>query len=371
MNFVEQARLWSHHQQQLGKRSRNAEQALREIVAVYSAHPSAPLSLFPRVKGITANHFRALEVDRRAVRLGAMRGSIHLMPRDTAPLLFAANQKQTPKMLALRLKVAKVTPAEYEKFKKEILKTVNKPVTVRELRRMTGEAEAGLGTLLRAMSDEGLVLRVGAQGLRSNELLYAPTKLWLGELFPERDRDQALRWLAGEYLRAFGPVRLQDFMWWTGSTKTAAVSAFEPLDTVDAGQGYLLLREHEKQFARVKPFTKDAVDVLPKWDCYTMGYAPDGRVRFVTPDTQGRIYDKVGDGVGTILLNGLAIAAWDLRAVKDKLDVNIDWFEKPDAAVKSQVKFEIDTIAAFLESNGVDYRHLGDEHESRTLGRMR
>ena len=103
------------------------------------------------------------------------------------------------------------------------------------------------------------------------------------------------------------------------------------------GDGYLLLKEHQRGLEKVKPFTHDVIDIIPKWDAYKMGYAPDGRARFVTPDTQSRIYDLVGDGVGAILLNGLAIAAWDLRTVKDVLDINIDWFEKLSAKIKENI----------------------------------
>jgi hypothetical protein len=221
------------------------------------------------------------------------------------------------------------------------------------------------------MSDEALVVRVGATGMRSNELKYVPIKNWLGYELPRAEKESSLVWLAREYLRAFGPVRIQDFMWWTSITKTAAARIFVELDTLDVGDGYLLLKEHERAFSRIKGFKSDVIDVLPKWDCYEMGYAPDGRGRFVTPDMQTRIYDLVGDGVGAILLNGLAVAAWDLRGFKDTLDVNIDWFEKPTAKLKQAVISEMDAVAAFLEAKAVQIKHLGDEHASRALGRMR
>lgn len=368
---LERARRWSHQQQKLGKTADSGEQALRAVIAVYSSHPTAPLSLFPRVKKLDAGKFRALERERRAVRLGAMRGSIHLMPLETAPQIFYATAGENPRMVDFRLKVAKVTPDEYAKFKASVLKNVREPVTVRALKTVTGESKTGLGTLLRAMSDEALVLRVGAVGLRSNDLNYVPIKNWLGKELPRADKKSSLVWLAREYVRAFGPVRIQDFMWWTANTKSTATEIFAQLDTVDVGDGYLLLKEHARAFSRIKPLASDVIDVLPKWDCYEMGYAPDGRGRFVTRDTQARLYDLAGDGVGAILLNGLAVGAWDLRGIKDSLEVNIDWFEKPTARLKQGVVAEMEAIGAYLESRGVRIKHLGDEHASRALGRLR
>jgi hypothetical protein len=371
MSLISHLRLYSHAQQHLAKTARSAEQALRDVIAVYSAHPSAPLSLFARTKNFDAKKFRALEETRVAIRLGAMRGSIHLMPRATAPKIFAATIGDDPKMLARRLQVARVNADEYAKFKRAVLKSVREPMSVRALRDATGEKETGLGTLLRAMSDERLVLRVGADGLRSNDLKYVPTKIWLGEELPNKNREKSLVWLIREYLRAFGPVRAQDVMWWIGITKTVATKILAQIETIDVGENYLLLQEDVRAFEKIKPFEQDVIAVLPKWDAYTMGYAPDGRERFVSRDMQTRIYDKVGDGYGAILLNGLAIAAWDLKSPKDILQVNIDWFEKPSAQLKQMVIKEIESVAKFLECAGATIEHLGDEKEGRALGRMR
>src|SRR6476659_8621231 len=96
---LERVRVWLHHQQQLGKAGKSAGDALRAVVGVYSSHPTAPLSLHARTKNLSAKQFRALEADKRAIRLGAMRGSIHFLPRETAPQVFAAAVGQTPKML--------------------------------------------------------------------------------------------------------------------------------------------------------------------------------------------------------------------------------------------------------------------------------
>jgi hypothetical protein len=53
------------------------------------------------------------------------------------------------------------------------------------------------------------------------------------------------------------------------------------------------------------------------------------------------------------------------------LDVNIDWFEKPNANLKQAVIQEMGRVAIFLECAGVTIKHLGDEYASRALGRMR
>ena len=62
--------------------------------------------------------------------------------------------------------------------------------------------------LVSLMCRDGVLRRIGADGLRSNQLRYVAADI------PEADPQEALAWLAGEYLRAFGPARPEDFRWW-------------------------------------------------------------------------------------------------------------------------------------------------------------
>ena len=153
------------------------------------------------------------------------------------------------------------------------------------------------------MTRDGELVRVGAKGLRSNELRYVAAEL------EEADADEALAWLAGEYLRAFGPIRAKDFMWWAGVTASRAKQALAAHDTEELDGGLLILAEDRKAFEKAtKP---QGVDLLPKWDSYTMGYAPDGRDRFAHPDVVKQCYDFRGDGRPVILVDGQAAGTWE------------------------------------------------------------
>jgi hypothetical protein len=156
---------------------------------------------------------------------------------------------------------------------------------------------------------EGVLLRVGAGSLRSNALRYVAASDWLGHPdLPQVDPDEALSWLAGEYLRAFGPARPEDFRWWTGVSKERATVALGSVETVEVGEGYLLPGTDREDFEAVEAPERGSVNLLPKWDCYTMGYAPDGRQRFVRPEARARVYRAAGDGLGLIRVGGEAAA---------------------------------------------------------------
>ena len=123
------------------------------------------------------------------------------------------------------------------------------------------------------------------------------------------DADEALAWLAGEYLRAFGPIRVKDFAWWAGVTAGRAKQALAEHETEELDGGLLILAKDRKAFEKAtKP---QGVDLLPKWDSYTMGYAPDGRDRFAHPDVVKQCYDFRGDGRPVILVDGQAAGTWE------------------------------------------------------------
>ena len=184
------------------------------------------------------------------------------------------------------------------------------------------------------MTRDGELVRVAAgKGLRSNELRYQAADI------DGADADDALAWLAGEYLRAFGPARVKDFTWWAGVTATRAKAALAEHDTEQL-DGYLILARDRAKFEKAK--APNGVDLLPKWDCYQMGYAPDGRDRFAHPDVVKRCYDFRGDGRPVILVDGEAAGTWEKGEV--------ELFDTATKAVRAAIDTRLAEVNAFLET---------------------
>jgi len=348
--FLERARWWSYDRQRLGRRAPDAEAALRAVVGVYSSHPSASLSLRTRSQTFDHETFRRLDAERRALRLPAMRGSIHLLPRETAHLAFRA-VPEPPSGLRQRLKYFGIPEGRYAELREVVLAAAQEPRTARDLGRELRETTGYDGSptpVLAGTAREGVLLRVGAEGPRSNALRYVATQTWLGDDLPEADADRALAWLAGEYLRAFGPARPEDFRWWAGVPKGRASAALETVETVEPEAGYLLPADDREAFEAAKAPDPDAVDILPKWDCYPMGYAADGRERFVHPDVQGRVYTPAGDGLGVVLVGGMAAGAWEARFSGKIMEVRLDMFECPGMRLGTLLEERFGEVAAFL-----------------------
>ena len=326
--MIDRLRAFTYERQRLGQAAPSAARALQDVIAVYSSHPSAPLSLHARARKMTAAQFRKLDV----LRLPAMRMSIHVLPAKTAHLAFRATPAP-PADRKKRMRHFKFSEQRYGELRARILKAATEPLTLPELREKVGAEPDEFKGISAQMTRDGELLRVGAKGLRSNELGYVANEL------EPADADEALAWLAGEYLRAFGPIRVKDFVWWAGVTATRAKQGLATHPTEELDDGLLILTKDRKAFE--KAATPKGVDLLPKWDSYTMGYAPDGRDRFAHPDVVKDCYDFRGDGRPVILVDGQAAGTWDS---------GIELFDTVPARTRKAIDERMTAVNAFLES---------------------
>jgi hypothetical protein len=275
-----------------------------------------------------------------AVRIPAMRASIYVEPADWAPRVFAATRVRSREAL----RYYRISDDEYETAKKAVLRAAREPTAARDLR----DALGGTGrAVLSVMCREGVLMRATASSLRSNTLTYVAADAWLDGGLPAMDAGEALAWLAREYLRAFGPGRIEDFAWWSGEKPAAASKAIASCDTVELDGGQLLLTEDRAAFERSRR-KASGVSLLPKWDAYTMGYAPDGRARLVEPELQSRIYEESGDCLPVILVDGLAAGVWRHRFAGKRMEVEVELFDRPTAAVSRAVRDRIEEAGELL-----------------------
>jgi hypothetical protein len=206
--------------------------------------------------------------------------------------------------------------------------------------------------VIETMAAEGVLLRVSIGSLTSNALRYVATDAWLGREFAHTDPGDALVDLARRYLSGYGPARVEDLVWWSGAARIRVAAALERLDLVEHEGGLLLLTDDAEAFDSAESPPEDAVDVLPPWDPYTMGYAPDGRDRLVAGDALDRLYDRAGDGRGAVLAGGRAIATWTPAVEDFRLRVDLDPFEPLTGALSDAVEERFESCAALLDLDG-------------------
>ena len=362
-------RAWTYRRQFLDGGVPDPLEALRRIVVAYSSHPSAPLTLLARVPGLTPDAFAVLEERRDVVRIPAVRLAISLVPTDIAPRVFAATRQPVEKF-ARNLDWAKIAPADYAALKRRALEIAREPIGAKDLQAALAAgdtADAKLMTAVRVMAYEGVVLRLGG-GLRSDSLRYVATDAWLGEPLAEADPVASLVWLADAYLRAYGPARPADFAWWAGSTKTRATAALAGIRTVDLGDGLLLPADQESAFAVTEPLDPEALALLPKWDSYTMGLAPDGRDRLVAAAHLKRAYSTAGSGTGAtsgdglplVLRGGEAVTTWSQRFTGNALRIEVTPFV-PEATLPDRIKDAFSAVGRLLGASSADVASFAND----------
>ncbi|MBS1690172.1 MAG: winged helix DNA-binding domain-containing protein [Bacteroidetes bacterium] len=356
-------RHWSYKRQQLGKQGAEPIQVLKDIIGVYSWHPSAALSLYARLKSFGEADFYKLETSKAALRMPSMRLSVHMLPAGTAAQIFAATvpPASDPIWEKRYSQPGRKIPSEkYSNWRSLILKTVTKPLTASEIKERTDIPDELTKFLLNRMGYEGDILRIGAESLKSNIVSYVATRSWAKETLNRPGNEEALSWLAAEYLRAFGPARIKDFQWWAGITATKAKAAIAANDIEDIGNTYLLLRKDLNEYEHFKTPKIDSIDLLPQWDSYIMGYAPDGRARFVSPDMQNNIYGALGatagNGLGTVLINGLAHGAWNTKFTGNKMAVTLNMFEKVTAKASKEIEAQFESMAMLIHAKTISFQ---------------
>jgi hypothetical protein len=348
VELTDRLRAWSYLRQRLGDPARGPAEALRAVVAVYATHPTCPLALAVRTRALTADRYRRIDRDRRGIRIPAMRRTLFLVPRKDAARVFTA-VRMTPTQALQSLKRHGISTRDYERIATLVLEAAQEPIRAKDLQRVA-ELEGGpLGTVLRCLRYEGRLVALAGDSLMRSEHRYVATSAWAPEGLDAGDSSEALEWLAGEYLRAYGPARVVDFAWWAGVTKRAAADALEAHRTIDVGDGLLLLARDEAPFGKVK-MVRGTVDLLPKWDAYTMGHAPDGRQRFVHPDVQPRVYTPIGtglagDGNPVVLIDGEAVGIWNFT-LKD--GASLEAFDPLGPGTRRRVEEKLDAVAALL-----------------------
>jgi hypothetical protein len=356
VDLTERLRAWSYARQRLGEPAATLGAALRDVVAVYATHPTAPLALWARAGSFSADRYRRLDRDRRAVRIPAMRRTVFLVPARSAARVFAAT-RASPAHTLRPLRRLGVSDAGFRAEAERVLVAARRPAPARALEEATGIPGDRLAAVLRALRFEGRILAIAGESLLGSPHRYVTTTDWLPEGLGSEDPEDALGWLAGAYLRAYGQARIEDFAWWSGATARAAASAIERQATVDVGDGLLLPVGDRARFGRM-PRLGASVAVLPRWDAYTMGYAPDGRRRLVHPDVQDRVYSPMGvglpgDGNPVVLVDGEAVATWTFSRADG---IGLQPFDTLGPRVGRRVRERLADVARLLSSGEVDAR---------------
>ena len=247
-------------------------------------------------------------------RFRAMRLTMFVFPQELIEIAAAATRHFAEPFAARWLRDSGLTQSDFDRLAAAVAEALSDgPLTVRDLRRVLGTPQSiDLPGVVSRMCDTGR-LAGGAppRSWRSGIRRYHRWRDVLPNVDLDRwDEEAAIAELVLRYVRAYGPVTIDDIAWWTGIAKGRCRQAVEVLDgdleqvAVDGWPGPLYRFRPDP----IPDTTGTEVIALPLLDPYVQGYRD--RVRFLQPDRHDFVYDGGGNSAATLVSHGRIIGVW-------------------------------------------------------------
>ena len=299
----------------LERSERTPLQTVVQLVGMQAQVPHNPYTgLWSRLAAFRAESLSQLLERREVVRIGVMRGTIHLVTADDCLLLRPLVQ---PVFEGLLWRHRDLSPGlggidldPVVAVGRALLEA--KPRTGTELGALLAERFPGLdaAALAYACQMRLALVQVPPRGLwrRSAQVAWTTAEAWLGRpLDSEPSPDEVVL----RYLGAFGPATAADVTTWCRLTGMRAVlERLRPrLATFRDERGRELFDLPDAP--RPDAATPAPVRFLPEYDNVLLSH--DDRSRFVLPDDRAALARVWAVGYGSVLADGLVSAAWRLE----------------------------------------------------------
>ncbi len=298
--------------QHLTKKFDSVVKCVEDIGGLNSITAIAPyFSLFNRLKDFKKSMFdEELYEKKRLYRLRLMRGTLFIVTRNFLPVAYSATIDRTQKRLAGFRKRYKLAEKELEELKDEIITVLKEgEKTAVEIRKELRK-NISVSLILRLLMEDVPLLRG------------RPLGTWKGEQFrysllPKNiklrmDKEKAKTLLVEKFLQAFGPATLKDIAWWSGFSKKESKTILEKIDTVDIGEGLILLEKEAEDF-EISKVDDESLLLMSGVDQYVITHKYSICPRLVSERYLTNIYNEYGALHDPIIRNGEIIGRWHVK----------------------------------------------------------
>ncbi len=304
--------------------------------------PNSPyVGLWTRLEGFQPNELAELINTRRAVRLGLMRNTIHLVTaRDCLaqrslyqPLFDRAWQTSSFGRNLVGIDVSAVI-AQATVFMKE------RPRTFSELGRLLQQRWPDRDTTALAYAVRYLlpIVQVPPRGIwgKSAQPTWTSAEFWLGRPVATKSSHDKL---VLRYLAAFGPATVGDVSTWSGLTGLRpVVERLRPkLRTFQDERGRELFDVTDGPLP--DPDTPAPPRFLPEYDNLLIGH--DDRTRVIDHAYRYVIF------AGTLLVDGFVHATWTIKRGRDAATLTIEPLKRLTKSDRSAVSEEGERLLNF------------------------
>ena len=273
---------------------------------------------------------RAL-ADRTLVKTWAMRGTLHLLPADAAPLVLATLSRLRPWTAPAWERYHGVSKADVQRVLDALPDVLSgEPITREELgaavvgrvrsTAVAAKLASGWSELLKPAAFAGILLQGPA---RDGRATFVRSDSWV-DGWRQHDPDEAGVELLRMYLAVYGPASVQHVADWWGRQRETAVRPWfarlaDELVTVEVeGAVLFALRADLAALRRTKP--DHSVRLVSNFDQYFLG-AGSGSAAFVPPKRKSRVSRAAGWISPLVLRGGRVAGVWELDREAGRIEV--------------------------------------------------
>ncbi|HYK07354.1 MAG TPA: winged helix DNA-binding domain-containing protein [Gaiellaceae bacterium] len=285
--------------------------AVRHLVGLQSQVPHNPYTgLWSRLAGFRPRSLSRLLAEREVVRIGVMRGTIHLITADDCLVLRPVTQPVLEGQLWRHRDLSpQLRGVDLDPVVEAGRRALEEPRTGTELRALLASRFPTLdaAALAYACQMRLALVQVPPRGLwgRSAQVRWTTVEAWLGRPL---EADPSLDDVVLRYLAAFGPTSVSDVTTWCRLTGLRdVVERLRPrLVTFRDERGRELLDLPDAP--RPGPDVPAPVRFLPEYDNLLLSH--DDRSRFVSESDRALLRPLWSIGWGAVLHDGAVRAIW-------------------------------------------------------------
>ena len=286
-------------------------------------------------------------------KIRGMRKTLFIFTKDLMEIIYPFAKNLTEDRELKYLKYRNISLEDYDELSKQILNLLqNNEFSTSQIKQKI-KTKKDLVAVISVMCDQMLLIRgKPVSSWRDRRLLYAPFKSYFPDLsLSKYTENEALTLLIERYITSYGPVTIDDIIWWSGITKKKFNSIFTQIEVelmniriLDLDYEYFIV---SKDIDSIKKSDSqlNSVNLLPLLDPYMMGYK--NRERYVDMKRYDYIFDRSGNATQVILQDGLVIGIWDI-ILKPKPICKLYFFEDIDDNILKIITLKAKKLAAFI-----------------------
>jgi hypothetical protein len=286
-------------------------------------------------------------------KIRGMRKTLFILTTELMQIVYPFARNFTQNREQKYLEYRNISLEEYKALSRKILDLLQtKELSTREIKQQIN-SKKDLVAVISIMCDQMHLIRgKPVSSWRDRRLLYAPFRKYFPNLnLSKYNENEALNHLIKKYIRSYGPVTIDDIVWWSGITKTKLKPILANLEAEivtihisDLNHEYLLfLTDHE--LLENRSMQESTINLLPLLDPYMMGYK--SRERYVDINKYDYIFDRSGNATQVILQDGFVIGIWDI-ILKPKALCKLYFLEEIDDTILKKVNSKATELSKFI-----------------------